>query len=67
MLQDTTSVKNARDLTNFFEIVAGFTLMSQSETKTLFTANGSIISVQDLNNDTKINGCLSQGCNYFSS
>lgn len=63
-LQNTTNVTKTKQLTNVFELLAALHLESNGTT-TISTANGSMISIQNYNDEPKLTSCLSQGCQYF--
>ena len=46
-------------------MVSGLRLDSKNESSKIFTGNGSMISIKDYNDETKISACISQGCRYF--
>jgi hypothetical protein len=48
-------------------MVAGLKLDANRSNSTaqFYSANGSMISIKDYNDDLKITTCLSQGCEYF--
>jgi alpha-glucosidase (family GH31 glycosyl hydrolase) len=62
-LQNTANVTKTNQLTNVFELVAGLHLESNGST-TISTGNGSMISIQNYNDEPKLTSCLSQGCQY---
>lgn len=63
-MQNTTLVTSTRQLTNVFELVAGLHLDSKNGTSSIYTGNGSMISIKDYNDETKLSACISQGCKY---
>lgn len=66
LTQKTENVRSTKDLSNRFTLVAGFHFDTQRSNSThrLYSANGNHISIENYNNDTKIDLCLSQGCDY---
>jgi alpha-glucosidase (family GH31 glycosyl hydrolase) len=67
MMQNTTSVRQTKYLNNRFILRSGmyFDGNKSNESQKVYTGNGSILSIKDLNDDVKITQCLSQGCEYF--
>lgn len=59
-------MRQTKDLGNIFQLVAGFKFDSQKSTDDVqyYRAVASILSIKDYNDDSKINQCLSQGCQY---
>lgn len=46
-------------------MVSGLRLDSRNESSQIYTGNGSMISIKDYNDETKLSACISQGCRYF--
>lgn len=65
-MQNTDNVVQTKNLDNKFILVAGFHYDQQRSNAThkLYSATGSHISLDDYNNDTKIDHCVTQGCDY---
>ncbi len=59
MLQDTKNVRKTSQLNNRFELYAGFKFNSKksNETHRYYNAVGSLLSIQDYNDETKIDLC----------
>jgi hypothetical protein len=66
LTQNTDNVRSTKDLTNRFTLVAGLHYDSQRSNSTfkLYSAAGNHISLNDYNNNSKIDLCLTQGCDY---
>ena len=60
-------IRQTKQLTNLFEMVGGMKLDTNKSNSTaqFYSANGSMISIKDYNDDAKITQCLTQGCQYF--
>jgi hypothetical protein len=64
-MQDTTSVTKTRQLTNIFELIGGLHLDSTNSSSTISSGSGSMMSIQNYNDESKLSSCLSQGCQYL--
>lgn len=66
MTQDTSLVRQTKDLGNIFQLVGGFKLDQSKSTDQIkyYRSSATILSIKDFNDDLKINQCLSQGCQY---
>lgn len=65
LVQDTTQVRQTKDLSNKFRLVAHFQYLKSNSSHHTLISNGSHISLDDYNNDSKIDRCLSQDCLYI--
>lgn len=67
LTQKAETVRSTNDLSNTFTLVVGFHFDNQRSNSThrLYSANGNHISIENYNNDTKVDLCLSQGCDYI--
>ena len=61
-MQNTTNITKTRQLTNIFELVGGLNLYCNSASTNVSKANGTMISIQNYNDEASISACLSQGC-----
>lgn len=66
-MQNTTNITKTRQLLNVFELVAGLHPDSTNTSTKVSTANGTMMSIQNYNDEPKLSTCLSQGCQYFFS
>lgn len=66
LTQDTENVRSTKELNNRFTLVAGFHFDAarSNSTHKYYSAAGNHISLNDYNNNAKIDLCLSQGCDY---
>jgi len=64
-MQDTISVTKTRQLTNVFELIGGLYLESTNSSSTISSGSGSMMSIQNYNDESKLSSCLSQGCQYL--
>lgn len=69
LTQNTESVRSTKDLDNRFTLVAGLHFDTQRSNATFkyYSATGNHISLSDYNNNSKIDLCLTQGCDYVFS
>jgi alpha-glucosidase (family GH31 glycosyl hydrolase) len=67
LTQNTTNVTKTRELGNTFGLLAGLHLESKSDASMISSANGSIMSIQNYNDEAKLVSCISQGCQYLFS
>lgn len=63
-MQDTTNITKSSQLSSVFEFRAGLSLVNSDDDVRVYQAKGSILSIQDYGNETKIARCLLQGCSY---
>lgn len=65
-LQNTEHVRQTKDLNDRFTLVSGFHYDQQRSNAThrLYSSTGAHISLDDYNNNSKIDLCVSQGCDY---
>ncbi len=66
MTQKTDNVRTSKDLTNKFTLVVGFHYDNgrSNSTHKYYSAAGNHISLNDYNNNNKIDSCVAQGCDY---
>lgn len=66
LTQNAENVRTSQDLTNRFTLVAGFHYDAQRSNSThkYYSTAGNHISLNDYNDDHKIDLCLTQGCDY---
>jgi hypothetical protein len=66
LTQNTDNVRSTKDLDNVYTLVAGFHYDNQisNNTHKYYSAGGNHISLQDYNDDSLIDSCLAQGCDY---
>ena len=66
LTQNTDSVSSTKDLDNKFTIVAGFHFNKQrsNDTFSVYNAAGAHISIGNYNDETKLQLCMVEGCEY---
>jgi alpha-glucosidase (family GH31 glycosyl hydrolase) len=66
LLQDTTTVRQTKDLGNVFRVVGAFFLDTRRSNSTVkyYRSSTSMIGIKDYNDQNKIATCISQGCEY---
>lgn len=66
LMQNTDQVQSTKDLGNNFNLVAGFRRDNgkSNSTHQVYEAAGIHISIGDYNDETKLQLCLAEGCEY---
>lgn len=66
LTQNTDNVQSTKDLGNTFTLVGGFHLDTRRSNGThkIYESTGVHISLDDYNNDRKIDSCIAHGCDY---
>jgi len=64
--QDVTNVVNTKQLDNHFQLLSGLAYdpRRSNATHKVYESFGSVLSIKDYNNDTLVELCVAQGCNY---
>lgn len=67
LFQDTANVTSVKDLDNTFRMASALHLDTRRSNTThkVYESVGSQISIGDYNDETKVQLCLAEGCDYI--